>query len=156
MGLVWHCLQYQVQMEHRFWVSSSNNFFPFRILNICLIYRCYGNVSKKTTITFNYKMLKQMFLPKCFIPCIYPIIAFVIFPSKTEFISDFLYILLTVTLSCEKINQTVHHNSTYSLTCKLVSSIFLQTSQLDLPHFLGPTRLSKRWVSLLQGNYLYS
>ena len=55
-------------------------FSPFRILTICLIYKCYGNISKKTTMTFAFKMLKQMFLRACFIPCIFPIIAFVIVP----------------------------------------------------------------------------
>ena len=82
-------------------------FSPFRILTICLIYKCYGNISKKTTMTFAFKMLKQMFLRACFIPCIFPIIAFVIVPSKSEFISGFPYILLTTTLTCEEIDQTV-------------------------------------------------
>ena len=82
-------------------------FSPFRILTICLIYRYYGNISEKTTMTFAFKMLKQMFLRTCFIPCIFPTIAFVIVPSKSEFISGFPYILLTTTLTCEKIDQTV-------------------------------------------------
>ena len=82
-------------------------FFPFRILTICLIYNCYGNISKKTTMTFAFKMLKQMFLLVCFIPCIFPIIAFVIVSSKSEFISGFPYILLTTTLTCEETDQTV-------------------------------------------------
>ena len=58
-------------------------------------------------MTFAFKMLKQMFLHACFIPCIFPIIAFVIVPSKSEFISGFPYILLTTTLTCEEIDQTV-------------------------------------------------
>ena len=59
-------------------------------------------------MTFTFKMLKQMFLHTCcFIPCICPIIAFVINPSKSEFISGFPYILLTTSLTREKINQTV-------------------------------------------------
>ena len=82
-------------------------FSPFKILTICLICKCYGNISKKTTMTFAFKMLKQMFLHACFIPCIFPIIAFVIVPSKSEFISGFPYILLTTTLTCEEIDQTV-------------------------------------------------
>ena len=82
-------------------------FSPIRILTICLIYKCYGNISQKTTMTFAFKMLKQMFLCACFIPCIFPIIAFVIVPSKSEFISGFPYILLTATLICEEIDQTV-------------------------------------------------
>ena len=82
-------------------------FSPFRFLTICLIYKCYGNISKKTTMTFAFKMLKQMFLHTCFIPCIFPVIAFVIVPSKSQFISGFPYVLLTITLTCEKINQAV-------------------------------------------------
>ena len=82
-------------------------FSPFRILTICLIYTCYGNISKKTTMTFAFKLTKQMFLRACFIPCIFPIIAFVITSSKSEFISDFPYILFTTTLIWEEINQTV-------------------------------------------------
>ena len=42
-------------------------FSPFSIRTICLIYNCYGNISKKTTMTFAFKMLKQMFLHTCFI-----------------------------------------------------------------------------------------
>ena len=57
-------------------------FSPFRILTICLIYKCYGNISKKTTMILAFKMFKQMFLHTCFIPCIFPIIAFVIVPSS--------------------------------------------------------------------------
>ena len=82
-------------------------FSPFSILNVCLIYKSYRNISKKTTMTFAFKMLKQMFLRTCFIPCIFPIIAFVIVPSKSEFISGFPYILLTTILTREKIDQTV-------------------------------------------------
>ena len=82
-------------------------FSPFRILTICLIYKCYGNISKKTTMILSFKMFKQMFLHTCFIPCIFPIIAFVIVPSKSEFISGFSYILLTTTLTCKKIDQTI-------------------------------------------------
>ena len=48
-----------------------------------------------------------MFLHACFIPCIFSIIAFVIVPSKQEFVSGFPYILLTTTLTCEGIDQTV-------------------------------------------------
>ena len=80
-------------------------FSPFRILTICLIYKCYGNISKKTTMILAFKMFKQTFLHTCFIPCIFPIIASVIVPSKWEFISGFPYILLTTTLACEKIDQ---------------------------------------------------
>ena len=29
-------------------------FSPFRILTICLIYKCYGNIPKKTTMTFHF------------------------------------------------------------------------------------------------------
>ena len=58
-------------------------------------------------MTFAFKMLKQMFLHTCFIPCIFPITAFVTVPSKSEFLSGFPYILLTTTLTCEKINKTV-------------------------------------------------
>ena len=46
-------------------------FSPFRILTICLIFKCYGNISKKTTMTFVFKMLKQIFLRTCFISCIF-------------------------------------------------------------------------------------
>ena len=81
-------------------------FSPFRVLIICFIYKCYGNISKKTTMTFAFKMLKQVFLHTCFIPCIFPIIASVIVPSKSEFIS-FSCILLTTTFTCEKINKTI-------------------------------------------------
>ena len=81
-------------------------FPPFSILNVCLIYKSYRNISKKTIMTFAFKMLKQMFLRTCFIPCIFPIIAFAA-PSKSEFISGFPYILVTTTLTCEKIDQTV-------------------------------------------------
>ena len=82
-------------------------FSPFRILIICLIKKCYGNISKKTTMTFTFKMLKQMFLHTCFILCIFTIIAFVIVPSNSKFISGFPYILLITTLIFKKINQTV-------------------------------------------------
>ena len=58
-------------------------------------------------MSFPFKMLKQMFLRTCLIPCIFPIIAFLIVPSKSEFISDFPYRLVNTTLTCEKINQTV-------------------------------------------------
>ena len=33
-------------------------FSLLRILTICLVYKCYGNISKKTTMTFAFKMLK--------------------------------------------------------------------------------------------------
>ena len=82
-------------------------FSPFRILTICLIYKCYGNISKKTNMTFAFKMLKQMFLGACFIPCIFLIIAFVIVPSKSEIISGFTNTLLSTTLTCEEIDQTI-------------------------------------------------
>ena len=75
---------------------------PFRILTICLNYECYGNISQKTNMTSTF-----MFLCTCFTPCIFPIIAFVIVPSKLEFISGFPDILLTTTRTCEKIDQTV-------------------------------------------------
>ena len=48
-----------------------------------------------------------MFLRTCFISSIFPIIAFVIVPSKSEFISGFPDIVLTTTCTCEKIDQTV-------------------------------------------------
>ena len=92
-------------MEHR--CPHPVIFSPFRILTICLNYKCYENISKKTTMTFPFKMLKQMFLRGCFIPCIFPIFPFVIVPSKSEFVSGFSHILLTTTLSCEEIDQTV-------------------------------------------------
>ena len=83
-------------------------FSPFGILTIWLIYKCYGNISVKTTVTFAFKMLKKMFFLRTrFIPCFFPIIAFVIVPSKSEFISGFPYILLNATLTCEQIDQTV-------------------------------------------------
>ena len=83
-------------------------FSPFRILTIWLIYKCYGNISMKTTVTFAFKMLEKMFFLRTrFIPCFFPIIAFVIVPSKSEFISGFRYILLTTTITCEQIDQTV-------------------------------------------------
>ena len=82
-------------------------FSPFRILTIYLIYKCYGNIWKKTTMTFAFKILKQMFLHAYIILCIFPIITFVIVPSKLEFISGFPYILLTITLTCEEVDQTV-------------------------------------------------
>ena len=78
-------------------------FSSFRILT----HKCYGNISKKTTMTFAFKMLKQVLLHTCFIPCIFPIIDFVIVPSESEFISGFPYILFTTTLTFEKINKTV-------------------------------------------------
>ena len=81
-------------MEHRFWVSSTSIFSPFRILTICRIYKCYGNISKKTTMTFAFKMLKQMFLRACFIPCIFPIIVFVIVRSKSSVVSIHIYCIL--------------------------------------------------------------
>ena len=81
-------------------------FSPFGILTICLIYKRCENISKKTTMPFAFKMLKQKFLHTCFIVCIFSMIAFVIFPSKSEFISGIPFILLTTTLRCEKINQT--------------------------------------------------
>ena len=45
-------------------------------------WKYYGNISKKTTMTYAFKMLKQMFSHTCFIPCIFPIIAFVTDPFK--------------------------------------------------------------------------
>ena len=35
-------------------------FSPFRILTICPNYKCYGNILKKTTMTFAFKMLKHV------------------------------------------------------------------------------------------------
>ena len=58
-------------------------------------------------MTFAFKMLKQMSLRACFIPCIFRIIAFVIVPSKSELIIGLPYILLTTTLTCEEMYQTV-------------------------------------------------
>ena len=58
-------------------------------------------------MTLAFKMLKQMFLRAYFIPYIFLTIAFVIVPSKSEFISGFPYIWLTTTLTCEEIDQTV-------------------------------------------------
>ena len=46
-------------------------FSLFRIFIICLIYKCYGNNSKKTTMTFAFEILKQMLLHTYFIPCIF-------------------------------------------------------------------------------------
>ena len=40
----------------------------FRIFIICIIYKCYANISKKTAMTFAFKMFKQMFLHTCLIP----------------------------------------------------------------------------------------
>ena len=37
-------------------------FSCFRILTICHLYKCNGNISKKTTMTLAFKMLQQMFL----------------------------------------------------------------------------------------------
>ena len=42
-------------------------FSRFRILTICLIFNYYGNISKKTTMTFAFKILKQIPLHTCFI-----------------------------------------------------------------------------------------
>ena len=53
-------------------------FSPFSILNMCLIYKCHGNISKKITMTFAFKRIKKMFLRSCFVPCFFPIIDFVI------------------------------------------------------------------------------
>ena len=71
-------------------------FFHFRISTICLINNCFGNISKYTTMTFIFKMVKQMFLHTWFILCIFPIVAF-----------GFPHILFTTTPTCEKIDQTV-------------------------------------------------
>ena len=60
-------------------------FSPFRILTICLVYKCYGNISKNTTVTFTV----QIFLHTCFVTCIFHVIAFVIVPFKSEFSSGF-------------------------------------------------------------------
>ena len=94
-------------MEQGFECSDPVIFSLFRILTICLIYKYYGNISKKTTMTFTFKMLKQVFLHTCFIPCIFLIMAFLIVPCKLEFIIGFLHILFTTRLTCEKINKTV-------------------------------------------------
>ena len=64
-------------------------FSPFRILTICLVYKCYRNISKNTTVTFTVQMLKQILLHTCFITCIFHVIAFVIVPFKLEFSSGF-------------------------------------------------------------------
>ena len=83
-------------------------FSPFRILIICFICKCYGNISKKTTMIFAFKMFKQVFLQTCFIPCIFPVIAHCFFvTSKSKFISGYSYILFTTTLTCGKINNAV-------------------------------------------------
>ena len=82
-------------------------FCPFGILAICLTYKWHGNISKKTTVTFAFKMLKQMFLHVCFISCIFPVISLVIIASKTKFSCGFPYILLTTTRTCKEMNQTV-------------------------------------------------
>ena len=100
-------------------------FSPFRIFTICLICKCYENISRKTTMTFAFKMLKQMFLHTCFIPCIFPIIAFVIVPSKSEFISGFTNILLTTTLTCEKINEIVIITVEFMVYLTLIYQIYI-------------------------------
>ena len=107
MGLVRHCLQYYAQMGIGFESSHPVISSLFRILTIFLIYKCYGNISEKTTIAFAFKMLKQILLHTCSIPCIFIIIAFAIAPYKLELISCFLYILFTATLTSGKINKTV-------------------------------------------------
>ena len=93
-----------------------------------------------------------MFLYTCFIACIFAIIAFVFAPSKSEIISGFPDILLPTRRTCEKKNQTViipvefiipwfiFKLSTVAVLVNMsVSSIFKQTSHLDLPHFSVPT-----------------
>ena len=119
---------------------------PFRIFIICIIYKCYGNISKKTAMSFAFKTSKQMFLHTCLIPWIFPIIAFLIVPSRSEFISGFPYILVTTTLTCEEIRELSSQLSLWfilKLSPVVVSWIFKQTSHLDLPHFSEPTFLSK-------------
>ena len=120
MGLVRHCLNIKSKWSTGFECPHPVTFSPFRILTICLIYKCYGNISKKTTMIIAFKMFKQMLLHTCFITCIFPIIAFVIVPSKSEFISGFPYILPTTILTCEKIDQTV-----------IITAEFLKLSHLE-------------------------
>ena len=79
-------------------------FCLFRTFTICLSYKCYGNISKKATMTF---ISKCSSLTSCFILWIFPIIDSVIVSSEMKFISGFSYILFSTTLTCEKINQTL-------------------------------------------------
>ena len=51
MGLVRHCLQYYAQMDIGFECSHPVISCPFRILTIFLIYKCYGSISKKKTLS---------------------------------------------------------------------------------------------------------
>ena len=121
MGLVRHCLQYKSKWSIGFECLHPVIFSLFRIHAICLIYECYWNISKKTNMTLNFKMFEQTFLHKWLILFIFPIIAFVIVPSRTEFISGFLYILLTTTLTCKEKNyhqlssDSYHHSRAYGL-----------------------------------------
>ena len=59
-----------------------------------------------TTIRFIFKMLKQMFLHTCYIPCIffYPCF-FVNVLSKTELISGFPSILFMTSLKIERVHK---------------------------------------------------
>ena len=114
-------------------------------------------------MTFAFKILKQMLLhnASCFF-----LIAFVYVPSKSEFISGFPHVVLTTTLTCEKVNQTVAiavnfmvYLETFAVVVLVnvsVSSIFKQTLHLDLPHFSEPTFFLRGRVSLSQGNFLSS
>ena len=104
-----------------------------KILTICLIYKCYGKISKKTTPTFAFKMLKQKYLHTCFITCIFPIIAFVTVSSKSECISGFPYILLATTLTCEEISQTV----TITVECMIYLETFACCSARKCGSFLN-------------------
>ena len=79
-------------------------FCLFRTFIICLSYKCYGNISKKASMTF---ISKCSSLTSCFILWIFPIIDSVIVSPEMKFISGFSYILFSTTLTCEKINQTL-------------------------------------------------
>ena len=61
---------------------ESTLLFIFLTQNfLVFIYKCHGKISKKTTMT-TFKMFKQMSWYTCFLPCIFPITAFVIVPSS--------------------------------------------------------------------------
>ena len=92
-----------------------------------------------------------MFLLTCFVPYIFPIIAFAIVPSKSEFISRFRYMLLTTTISCEKINQTV----IITVEFMVCLETFAEFSIIDFSNNQLVIALKSVWRSILANARLF-
>ena len=84
--------------------SMSPVVFPFfRIFSISFIDKDNREVIKKTTVILTWKVFKKVLLHTCFFPEVFPIIVFVIIPSKTKVIDSFTYILHFALITREQI-----------------------------------------------------